>query len=197
MYQFYSTALFLTLLLFGTSEVLAQRPSSPRGEASTQIGEAWIVVDYGRPILRGRTDIFGSGEEYGTQVTGPAPVWRAGANKSTRLHTEIPLMIGDVEVASGEYSVFVELSQDGWTFILSTYEAKDSGRAPGDGLWGAYGYASDKDVVRTPMMVSEVAHSADQFTIGFFDVSDEGGMLSMMWENTMARVPFSVVHSPE
>lgn len=189
----YTSIFILALLLFTATDVFAQRPSSPRGEASTQIGEAWITVDYGRPILRGRTGIFGSGEEYGEMVTGPAPVWRAGANKSTRLHTEIPIQIGDVEVAAGEYSVFVDLSQDGWTFILSTHEAKDSGRAPGDGIWGAYGYTSEKDVVRTPMSAREMNHSADQFTIGFFDVTEAGGVLSMMWEHTMASVPFTVV----
>jgi len=52
----------------------APMPASPRGTAATQVsgkwvvekeGAApryregkWIVVDYGRPILRGRTDIF-------------------------------------------------------------------------------------------------------------------------------------------
>ena len=189
-----NTAIFLLpLLLFGVSDALAQRQASPRGEASTQIGESWIFVDYGRPILRGRTNIFGSGEDYGTMVTGPAPVWRAGANKSTRFHTEISLMIGDTEVAPGEYSIFVDLSQNGWTFILSSHDAKDSGRAPGDGIWGAYGYSSDKDVLRVPMTASEMAHSADQFTIGFFDMTEAGGVLSMMWENTMASVPFTIV----
>ena len=102
-------------------------------------------------------------------------------------------MIGDVEIAAGEYSVFVDLSQDGWTFILSTHAAKESGRAPGEGIWGAYGYTADKDVVRVPMTVSEMTHSADQFTIGFYDVTEEGGVLSMTWEHTMASVPFAVV----
>lgn len=102
-------------------------------------------------------------------------------------------MIGDVEIAAGEYSVFVDLSQDGWTFILSTHAAKESGRAPGEGIWGAYGYTSDKDVVRAPMTTSETTHSADQFTIGFFDVTEEGGVLSMTWEHTMASIPFAVV----
>ncbi len=192
MYRF-STAIFLlTFLVFGASDAFSQRPSSPRGEASTQIGEAWIIVDYGRPILRGRTGIFGADEEYGTMVTGPAPVWRAGANKSTRLHTEVALLIGDVEVAAGEYSVFVDLGPDSWTFILSTHAAKESGRAPGEGIWGAYGYTPDKDVVRVPMTASEMTHSADQFTIGFFDVTEESGVLAMMWEYTMASIPFRV-----
>ena len=37
---------------------------SPSGRASTQIGDHWIDVTYGRPILRGRDGIFGAGEEY-------------------------------------------------------------------------------------------------------------------------------------
>ncbi len=193
MHRIKTTTLFFVLLLIGADYAYAQRPPSPRGEASTQIGEAWIVVDYGRPILRGRTGIFGSGEEYGTTVMGPAPVWRAGANKSTRLHTEVPLMIGGTEVSAGEYSVFVELDQGSWTLILSTHEAKESGRAPGDGLWGSYNYTPDKDVVRAAMTVSEVEFSIDQFTISFFDVTETGGTLAMAWEHTMATIPFTVV----
>ena len=59
MHRLCTSILLLALLSLGASKVDAQqRPSSPRGEASTQIGEAWIIVDYGRPILRGRTDIL-------------------------------------------------------------------------------------------------------------------------------------------
>jgi len=192
MHRFISFAFVLVVLLLSADHAHAQRASSPRGEASTQIGEDWIIVDYSRPILRGRTEIFGSGDEYGQTVTGPAPVWRVGANKSTRLHTETALMIGGVRVAAGEYSIFVDLAQDGWTFIVSSHEAKESGREEGDGLWGAYQYTDDQDVVRAPMIVSEIEASADQFTIGFFDVTDQGGTLSMMWENTMASIPFMV-----
>jgi len=186
------TPLLLLLLLLVFDNAVAQRSSSPRGEASTQIEDAWIVVDYGRPILRGRTEIFGSAENYGTMVTGPAPVWRAGANKSTRLHTEAPLMIGGQRIDAGQYSIFVDLSQDNWIFILSSHEAKDSGRESGEGLWGAYEYTDDKDVVRSPMILSEMESSADQFTIGFYDVTDQGGILSMMWETTMASIPFMI-----
>lgn len=193
MHRIKTTTLFFVLLLIGADYAYAQRPASPRGEASTQIGEAWIIVDYGRPILRGRTGIFGSGEEYGVTVTGPAPVWRAGANKSTRLHTEVPLMIGGTEIPAGEYSLFVELDQGSWTLIISTHEAKESGRAPGDGLWGSYNYTPDKDVVRAAMMVEDVGFSIDQFTISFFDVTETGGTLAMAWESTMATIPFTVV----
>ena len=42
----------------------------------------WVVVDYGRPLLRGRTNIFGAGAEYGKVVSDGSPVWRMGANDS-------------------------------------------------------------------------------------------------------------------
>ena len=44
-------------------------------------GGKWIEVTYSRPMLRGRTDIFGKGADYGKTVNGGAPVWRAGANR--------------------------------------------------------------------------------------------------------------------
>ncbi|KKZ14424.1 MAG: hypothetical protein TQ37_01255 [Candidatus Synechococcus spongiarum 15L] len=102
-------------------------------------------------------------------------------------------MIGGTEIPAGEYSVFVELDQGDWTLILSTHEAKESGRAPGDGLWGSYNYTPDKDVVRAAMMVEDVGFSIDQFTISFFDVTETGGTLAMAWESTMATIPFTVV----
>ena len=74
-------------------------PPSPRGSAAIQVGGtwsgtgadrkysggSWITVDYGRPILRGRENIFGAGSDYGKTVNPTGPVWRAGANETTRL----------------------------------------------------------------------------------------------------------------
>jgi hypothetical protein len=68
-----------------------------------------------RPLQRGR-DLFGSGANYGKAAndvgtpTFPAPpVWRAGANVSTRLRTEVPLLLGKTTVPAGEYSLFIDL----------------------------------------------------------------------------------------
>ncbi len=187
-----TAAIVLAILLFSADWAYAQRPASPRGEAATQIGEAWITVDYGRPILRGRASIFGSGDTYGDQVVGRAPVWRVGANKSTRLSTEVDLQFGTGTLAAGEYSVFAELAEDEWTLIFSNHAAKASGREEGPGLWGAYGYTADQDVLRVPMHVHQGDASVDQFTISFQNVTSEGGTLAMMWEHTKAAVDFQV-----
>ena len=39
----------------------------------------------------------------------------AGANKSPRLMTEVPLMFGKTTVPPGEYSLFIDLKLPEWT----------------------------------------------------------------------------------
>ena len=84
-------------------------PPSPTGQAAVQLGGRWektaeggqryrdgkwLVVDYSRPLLRGRKDIFGAGADYGKLVNGDATIWRVGANDTTRLTAQAPLQIG-------------------------------------------------------------------------------------------------------
>jgi hypothetical protein len=184
-------------------------PASPRGTSAIQVGGTWaapkpgaapryrdgkwITVDYGRPILRGRPDIFGTGADYGKTVNAGAPVWRAGANQTTRLKTEAPLVFGGKAVPAGEYDVFVDLKEGAWTLILSTqpYQQKYD---PNDktAIWGSFGYDPKFDVVRVPMKTAAAPVSIEQFTIGFVDVTAQGGTLSLWWDKTVATVPFTV-----
>ncbi len=206
---FCAATLALLVALPALGQETEHRPLSPRGQASTQVGGSfvkqdngrtsyqggkWLDVDYGRPILRGRTDIFGSGADYGKQVNSGAPVWRAGANQTTRLHTEAALVIGGKTVQPGDYDVFVELAEGPkWTFILSTQPyQKEYDRKNKEAIWGAYGYDPKFDVLRAPMTLETSDHSIDQFTIGFVDVTDQGGKLAMGWEHTVATVDFQL-----
>lgn len=176
-------------------EQAQKRPASPLGTAQTQVGEQWdkwIEITYSRPIKRGR-DLFG-GADFAKTLNAGAPVWRAGANQSTRLNTEVPLVIGGKTVPPGEYSLFVDLkSPTEWTLIVSSYGARKSGndKTP-DALWGSYNYTPDKDVTRAPMTVSKSQASVDQLTWGFLDVTPEGGKLYLAWDTKNATVPFTV-----
>ena len=189
-------------LALGTTLDAQERPLSPRGEASTHlggtyegrsyVGGSWVVVDYGRPILRGR-DMFGSGSEYGQRMLAGAPVWRLGADQSTRLMTEADLMFGDQRLPAGEYSLFAELSEDEWTLIISNWGAKDSFQEDDpDALWGAYGYTPDRDVLRTTMSVQTVEMTSDQLVIFFTDMTGDGGTLAVWWGDQVAMTPFSL-----
>ena len=99
------------ILAAGLVSAQDRRQPSPGGTAATQVGDKWIEIEYSRPILRGRTAIFGKGADYGKQVNGGAPVWRAGANTTTRLKTEVPITLGGKALAPGEYSLFVDLKE--------------------------------------------------------------------------------------
>ena len=180
------------------------RLPSPRGEATTQIGGGydangqyqgglWIVVDYGRPILRGRQNMFGSGPTYGDGFLLGAPNWRIGANQSTRFHTGVDLMFGNQRLQAGEYSIFADLEEDEWTLIFSTWGVKgDFQEANPNALWGSYGYTDERDVLRTAMSVQTIARSAEQLIITFTDMTQQGGDFTIWFDDQLATVPFSM-----
>ena len=142
----------------------------------------WIEVTYGRPIKRGRADLFGSGADYGKGLNATAPVWRAGANVSTRLKTEVPLVFGTTTVPAGEYSLFIDLKGPAsWTMILSSHQAQAT-YDPNDKikLWGSYGYTPDKDVARVPMKIEALPYaSVEELTYVFTDVTGTGATLRL------------------
>ena len=188
--------LSLCLAVMGFAPAAAQeRPSSPEGAASTQIGDAWIDITYSRPILRGRSGIFGAGDEYGQVLNAQGPVWRVGANVTTRIKTEADLMIGGTTVPAGEYSFFIELKEGAWTAIISKQdymETFDRDKMAEGLTWGAYGYNPEHDVVRADMITSTEEFSIDQMTILFTGVSDAGGEIVVMWDNQMGTLQFGV-----
>jgi hypothetical protein len=191
-----TSALVLGSVLSGVIAAQEERPASPPGTASTQIGENWIDITYGRPILRGRQGIFGSGAEYGKKLNAGGPVWRAGANATTRIKTGMDLEIGGKRVPAGEYSFFIDLKEGAWTAILSSQpfmESFDRAKVAEGVTWGAYGYKPEFDVVRAPMTVETRQGSLDQLTFGFRDVTADGGSIALIWDNQSAMLPFKVV----
>jgi hypothetical protein len=185
-------------------------PASPDGRAQASVGGKWVTpaganaepayqggkwieITYSRPGLKGRANIFGAGKDYGTTVNAGAPVWRAGANVTTRLRTEVPLVIGGKTVAPGEYSVFIELKEGAWTFILSNWAAQTT-YDPNNkaALWGSYNYTPDKDVLRVPMKMAKNAMSVEQLTWSFVNITATGGEIAIMWDKEAASVPFKL-----
>ena len=213
----------MTRILFATcAAVLAMtvfvvgqenRPLSPNGTAAAQVmgkyvkpegrgapalgganyqGGKWIEIAYGRPLKRGR-DLWGSGANYGKDALVGTPIWRAGANVSTRLKTEVPLVINGKTIAPGEYSLFIDLKPNAWTLIVSNWSAsKEFPPRDKDALWGAFDYTPAKDVVRASMKLETLPHAVDQLTWEFLDMTDAGGALAIEWDKVMASVPFTI-----
>jgi hypothetical protein len=194
------------IALVTSGGLLAQgRPASPAGTAATEIGGRydtsgnepvykggkWIEITYGRPIKRGRNLFGGTGAEYGKAVNPDAPVWRAGANESTQLKTEVSLVINGKTIAPGTYTMFIDLKPNNWTLIVSNFKAsaRFGTNNPAE-VFGAYGYTAEKDVVRAPMTLATLPFSIDQLTWDFTDMTDAGGKLTIMWDKTAASVAF-------
>ena len=115
-------AAVLTIALISYVHLDAQqrRQASPEGTVSTEVNGRWIDIVYGKPILRGRTNIFGSGADYGKTLFDGGTVWRAGANVSTRLRNEMPLEIGGKRIPPGELVMLIDLKNEkDWTLILT------------------------------------------------------------------------------
>ena len=200
----------LIILMVGTLAAVGvagqaqnRRAASPPGSSATQIGGVfdartgyvngrWIEIRYGRPLKRGR-DLFGT-SDFVDFLNDGAPLWRAGANQSTRLITEAPLTIAARTIAPGEYTLFIDLKPDDkWTLIVSNWPAQTTyDEANKAALWGAYEYTPDRDVVRAPMRVERLPHAFDQLSWEFLDITAKGGLLAMAWDRKLATVPFTV-----
>jgi hypothetical protein len=181
-----------------------RRIMSPAGRSATQVGgspfdpvrgfvnDKWIEVRYGRPLTRGR-NIFGL-DDYREALNDGAEVWRAGANHTTQLITDVPLMLDDTRLEAGTYTLFIDLAASPWEFIVSSWPAQVTFDEDfSEALYGAYGYTDDRDVLRIPMDVETPPWTFDQLSWQFLDVTETGGRLAMFWDDTMASVTFSLV----
>ena len=145
---------------------------SPRGETRSVVDGANIVVDYGRPMKRGR-DIFGKVVPFGQ-------LWRTGANTATQLKTDRELMIGGKVLPAGQYSIFSIPNAREWTIIINR-ETNQAGTA----------YKAEQDVMRVPASVATMKNVVEQFTIDVAD-TQRGGALLFRWDNVEAALPFVV-----
>jgi hypothetical protein len=146
---------------------------SPRDTVRATIGGANLLVDYGRPFRRGR-EVFGSSLVPWNQV------WRLGANAATQLVTDREIMIGDLAVPPGTYTLFAVPSPGGWQLIVNRQT----------GQWGTE-HDPARDLGRVNMAVTTLGTPVEQFTI---DLAPQqgGGSLRVSWDTLSASVPIRV-----
>jgi hypothetical protein len=166
------------LTFAAASGVALGQPSPPRTETGT-IGGRTITIKYSAPSVRGRK-IFGEGGRISQDPT--YPVWRAGANSATTLHTDADLTIGGLSVPKGEYTIFVNVKDpDAWELIIN----KQTGQ------WGL-SYDPARDVGRVKMQMSKPAAPVETLKYTISDSGGNKGKLQLEWENHIASVPVTV-----
>lgn len=100
-------AVLLSLAAAGEAQVRA----SERGGAFQEVNGTTVTVEFGRPEMRGRTDIYGGLIPWGK-------VWTPGANWATTLEVDADVTVGGQALRKGKYSVWMEVQRDRWTVIL-------------------------------------------------------------------------------
>src|SRR6266849_8922625 len=142
-------------------------------EDASLSGPSRIAISYGQPHARGRKVEGG--------LIPLDTVWRFGANTATTLHTDVDVILGDLKVPRGDYSLFVFYTRAGWQLIVNR----------GTGQWGT-DYDASKDLGRVALATRTLPQTeeslsiylvpeAAQPTTGFADLR---GGLRIRWGTT-------------
>ena len=145
---------------------------SGRGEVNTTVHGAAIQADYGTPSKRGR-ELFGALVPYGE-------VWRTGANRATHFTTDRNLVVRDLEVPAGEYTLYTIPSEEGGLLLINTQTGQ-----------GGTTYDANLDRGRVDLTRTTLDESVEVFTIRVEEM-EEGGALKLQWGTTELSVPFGV-----
>ena len=160
-------------LLVASTALLAQgAPKSPAAKESATIGGHAVTITYSSPRVNGREGkIF---TKDGLISQNPHyPVWRAGANAATALHTEGDIKLGDIKVPKGDYTLFVDISDpDNWVLIVNTQTGQ-----------GGLSYDGSQDLGKTKMKMSKPLAMVENLK---YIIS--GGTFILVWENHVVFV---------
>jgi hypothetical protein len=156
-------ALILSSLLAASAGFAATATAqmNPRGEAKVTLAGKPIVVEYGRPSLKGR------------DMLGQAAVgieWRMGADGPTTLETPAELSFGVFPIAPGKYVLRAKkVSETDWVLRLLL-----------DG----------KTAAEVPLKASPLDKSVEAFTIELLEEKGQG-VFRMSWGNRALSTGFT------
>lgn len=136
---------------------------SVRDTTRATIGTATFMIDYGRPLARGRV-LLGNVIRYGS-------VWRTGANAATQFSTSAHIKIGTLDVPAGMYTLWSVPREDGSADLIVNKET---------GQWGT-AYNGALNLGRTPLKTEIVPTSVEEFKISIVPVDAKRGTLVLEW----------------
>jgi hypothetical protein len=150
-----------------------QQQLSVRDTTRTSVGGADFVVDYGRPLARGRA-LLGNVINYDR-------VWRTGANAATQLTISAPITLAGLPVPAGTYTLWTLPRRTGVELIVNRQT----------GQWGTE-YGPAHDLGRVPMEADSVSPPVEKFTIAVEAGAGRRGRLVMSWGTFRWTAPFVV-----
>ncbi len=166
----------LIIILLSASPLLAQElpMPSPSSMLKQRVGLTDITIKYSRPSMKDRV-IFGDLLPFDE-------MWRAGANKCTRISFSNPVFFGEKKVDAGAYSVFFIPSPNEWVFILNS----------DTNLRGTSGYDTLKDVLRMNVIAMPVPEKRESMLFNIGKLRDQSAALEMEWDEVKVSISFFV-----
>ena len=144
---------------------------SQHARVMQRIGLTDIIVDYSRPLVRGRK-IFGGVLAYGE-------VWRAGANNNTTFEVSDPVTIDGLPLPKGVYGLHMIPGQTSWVVIFSRNSTS----------WGSFNYEQSEDVLRVTVTPGPSDfHEALSYDFG--EPQPNSTVATLRWEKV--AVPFKI-----
>ncbi|THU40491.1 DUF2911 domain-containing protein [Niastella caeni] len=144
---------------------------SPKGRIEQTIGLTNITVDYERPAARGRK-VFGELVKY-------EKLWRTGAGNCTKITFSKPVIINNIKINQGTYSLFTIPNAKEWTVILNSDTS----------LYGIASYDERKDLLRFKAKPQSTNRFYESLTIDI-DVVPNNAVVYIAWEKT--QISFQV-----
>ena len=149
------------------------KPLSVRDTTRARIGNSTFTVDYGRPLLRGRT-LLGDVIPYDR-------VWRTGANAATQFTTSTSIMLAGMQLPAGTYTLFTAPHTNEVDLIVN----KQTGQ------WGTE-YNPSLNLGRARIISEVSATTVEEFTISIIPGDNRHGTLVLEWGSLRWTAPIEV-----
>ncbi len=151
-----------------TSPSTYDERKSPLESLDFEVEGDRVLVCYGSPSAKGRT-VFGELVPFGY-------LWRFGANEPTRLYTSTDLVIGEVVVPKGRYSIYAKPGENSWELFISTSTFH----------WGS---GINENVIEKEIGSFDIQPEYNNTFVESFTIRFEDEELLVEWENTRLRIP--------
>jgi len=170
--------LLIAFLFIGVISANAQIKTpapSPFSKITQVVGLTDVTLEYSRPAMRGRT-IFGNLVPFNK-------IWRTGANARTKITFSDDVTIEGDTLRKGTYAIFTKPTAESWEVYFYTDYAGGGAPATLD---------ESKVALKTTAKTESMPMPIQSFTMSFDDLTENSGVIGMLWENTYVGVKFNV-----
>jgi hypothetical protein len=151
--------------------------TSARREASAQVGDATVTVNYGSPGKRGRV-LWNGLVSYDI-------IWVSGSHWATAVEFSEDVIVEETTVPAGMYAFFTIPGRESWTLILNKNYDQHL----------AEDYEQAEDVLRVEVEPETLDEVVQRLTYEVEETAPGEGEISLMWDQLRVSMPFTVAGS--